>query len=151
MDISVRRDHVVEALRVARPWGYVLVALYYYHTAPPDEFVDEFNAKVGTKISPKETKTSWTDHFSNLPLTLEYEAEYDVIVGDEARTQQYIEQLSPETKNDWREYVRLFNENGRFLSYFVRVYRKVPNESSLMLQIPRGGIYGVRRKSGQNL
>ena len=142
-----RKEHVAEALRVIKPWGYMLVALYYYHTSPPKKLVDEFNAKISTKLSSDDTKVYWTQLFDSLPLTLEYEAEYEVLPGDDARTRQYVEQMRPETRNDWQEYLRLFNENGRFLSYFVRVYRKIPNEPNLMLQIPRGGIYNVRRKS----
>lgn len=145
-----RKEHIVEATRVLRPWGFMLVALYYYHSSPPQELVDEFNAKVGTKLSSTGTKMYWTELFDEPSLTLEYEAEYEVVVGDDLRTRQYIEQLNPATKGDWEDYLRLFNENGRFLNYFVRVYRKVPNELNLMLQIPRGGIYGVRRKSSRN-
>ena len=143
-----RRKHVVEALRVLKPWGYMLVALYYYHTPPPEMLVEEFNAKIGTRLSSRGTKAYWAQLFDELPMTLEYEAEYEVLPGDDIRARQYVEQMRSETRSDWKEYLRLFNENGRFLSYFVRVYRKIPDEPNLMLQIPRGGIYNVRRKSG---
>ncbi|HEY9585611.1 MAG TPA: class I SAM-dependent methyltransferase [Candidatus Paceibacterota bacterium] len=145
-----RRKHIAEALRILKPWGYMMVALYYYHSPPPKELVEEFNIKIGTKLSPEGTKAYWTQLFDELLLTLEYEAEYEVLPGDDARTRQYIEQMRSETRNDWEEYLRLFNENGRFLNYFVRVYRKIPNEPNLMLQIPRGGIYNVRRKSSRD-
>jgi ubiquinone/menaquinone biosynthesis C-methylase UbiE len=145
-----RREHIVEALRVLRPWGYMLTALYYYHAPPPQDLLDAFNAKIGTRLSSGGDKTYWTRLFDELPLTLEYEADYEVLQGDEARTRQYIKQMHSETKNDWREYLRLFNENGRFLSYFVRVYRKIPSEQNLMLQTPRGGIYSVRKKSSSD-
>lgn len=141
-----RRKHIDEALRVLKPWGCMLVALYYYHSTPPQHLVDEFNTKIGTKLSPWGSKSYWSGLFNALPLTLEYESEYDVILGDENRIRQYVKQMRPETRNDWRENLRLFNENGRFLSYFVRVHRKIPNEPNLMLQIPRGGIYNVKRK-----
>lgn len=145
-----RRKHVVEALRVLKPWGHLLVALYYYHSPPPQQLVEEFNAKIGTKLSPEGTKDYWAGLFDELPLTLEYEAEYEVLTGDETRTSKYVEQMRSETRNDWQEYLRLFNENGRFLSYFVRVYRKIADATNLMLQIPRGGIYSVRRESSHD-
>lgn len=145
-----RRKHVVEALRVLRPWGYLLVALYYYHSPPPQRLVDEFNAKMGTRLSTDGTKAYWSGLFDELPLTLEYESEYDVLPGDEDRVRQYVEQMRPETRGDWQENLRLFNENGRFLSYFVRVYRKIADVPNLMLQIPRCGIYDVRRKSSRD-
>jgi hypothetical protein len=128
----------------------MLVALYYYHASPPRELVDEFNARIGTKLSPSGDRAYWTQLFDDLPLVMEYEAEYEVIPGDDVRIRQYVEQMRSGTRDDWRDYLRLFNENGHFLSYFVRVYRKVPSEPDLMLQIPRGGIYSVRRKSSQD-
>lgn len=150
IQLDERKKHIVEALRVLKPWGHLLVALYYYHSSPSQQLVDEFNSKIGTKLSTNGTKSYWTQFFDELLLTLEYEAEYEVLLGDEVRTRQYIEQMCSETKNDWQEYLRLFNENGHFLGYFVRVYRKIPNEPDLMLQIPRGGIYSVRWKSSRD-
>lgn len=140
-----RRKHIVESIRVLKPWGYLLVALYYYHSTPPAELVEEFNTKIGTRLTHDGTKSYWAGLFDGLLLDLEYEADYEVLPGDETRTSQYIAQMHSETKHSWKEYLRLFNENGRFLRYFVRVYRKIPNEPDLMLQIPRGGIYNVRR------
>ncbi|TAK04064.1 class I SAM-dependent methyltransferase [Patescibacteria group bacterium] len=141
-----RRGHVIEALRVVKPWGYLLTALYHYRTPPPEALVEEFNAKIGTRLSPDGTKAYWAGLFDELPLTLEYETEYEAVPADEVRAHQYVGRMRPETRDDWKEYVRLFNENGRFLNYSVRVHRKIPAEPDLMLQIPRGGIYGVRRK-----
>lgn len=145
-----RRKHIIEALRVLKPWGHLLVALYYYHSPPSQKLVDEFNAKIGTKLSPNGTKSYWTGLFDELPLTLEHEAEYEVLPGDELHTRQYIQHLRSETRSDWQEYLQLFNQNGQFLNYFVRVYRKIADEPNLMLQIPRGGIYSVRRKSSHD-
>ena len=146
-----RRKHIIEALRVLKPWGYMLVVLYYYHVPPPPKLVEEFNLEIGTKLSPDGSKTYWSELFDELPLTLEYEADYDVLPGDNDRIRQYIAQMRLETRSNWEKYLRLFNENGRFLGYFVRIYRKVPNEPNLMLQIPRGGIYSVKRRSNNNL
>ncbi len=149
VDPVVRRKHIDKALRVLRPWGYLLVALYHYHTTPPQKLIEEFNAKIGTQLSSDGDKNYWTQLFDDFPLTLEYEAEYEVLSNDEMRTREYVNRMKDETQSDWREYLRLFNENGRFLGYFVRVYRRVPSEPKLMMQIPRGGIYNVRRISSR--
>lgn len=141
-----RKPHIEEALRVLKPWGYLLVALYYYHNTPPRELVDEFNGKIGTQLSPGGDKKYWTQFFLDSLLSLEYEAEYLVLPADEERIGQYVEQMASGTQDDWRDYLRLFNENGHYLSYFVHVYRKIPDEPGLMMQIPRGGIYRVRKK-----
>ncbi len=153
IESTEQRNHIHEALRVLKPWGYLLVALYYYHTPPPQKFIDEFNAKIGTHLSPDNDKIYWTKLFEELPLTLEYESEYEILSSDKARTQEYVDRMKAETRSDWQEeqeYLNLFNENGHFLGYFVRVYRKVPDEPNLMLQIPRGGIYNVRKKTSRD-
>lgn len=142
-----RKSHVVEALRVLKPWGYMLVALYYYRTIPPEDLVRKFNANIGTKLTAQGSKRYWSELFANLLLSLEYEADYDVVPGDEERVRQYAEAMHPATRDKWKDILQLFNENGRYLSYFVRVYRKIPDEPNLMLQIPRGGIYEIKRKS----
>ena len=145
IDPATRQAHIQEALRVLKPWGNLLVAMYYYHTRPPQNLVDEFNAKIGTQLSPDGDKVYWTRLFEEPRLSLEYESEYKVLLGDEARVQEYLKRMTTETRDDWREFLRLFNDNGRFIAYFVRVYRRLPNEKNIMVQIPRGGIYNVRK------
>lgn len=150
IEATGRRVHIHEALRVLSPWGYLLAVLYYYHTPPPQKLIDEFNAKIGTRLSSDGDKIYWAQLFDGLPLTLEYEAEYEVLPGDEVRVREYVERMEAETQSDWQDYLRLFNENGHFLSYFVRVYRRIPNDAGLMIQIPRGGIYNVRKVLGRH-
>jgi ubiquinone/menaquinone biosynthesis C-methylase UbiE len=146
---GLRRLHIDEALRVLKPWGYLLVALYYYHAAPPRRLVTEFNRAIGTRLSPKGSKKYWAGLFDDRLITLEYQADYEVFPGEESRKKEYIAQLAPETRAAWKKNIRLFNENAKFLAYFVRIYRKIPNETGLMVQVPRGGIYRVKRTSSQ--
>lgn len=143
---ELRQAHIREALRVLRPWGHLLVALYYYETPPSVDLVARFNNRIGTQLSPNGNRAYWTGLFDDLPATLEYEQDYDVFPGDDERVATYIAQMKEETHSDWDEVLALFNENGRYLSYFVQVYRKVPDLERLMLQIPRGGIYEVKKK-----
>ena len=144
---EMRVEHIAEAVRVLKPWGHLLVALYYYKFPPPPELLKKFNAKIGTQLRQDGTRSYWSELFEERLLSLEYESDYEVLPSDEARTRAYIARMHPETSTDWEEYARLFNENGRYLGYFVRVYRKIPNEPNLLLQIPRGGIYNVRKIS----
>jgi len=151
IEVGERKRHVAEALRVLKPWGYLLVALYYYSSTPPEELVRKFNTTIGTKLTVQGSRRYWSQIFEDLPLSLEYESDYEIIPGDEERIRQYIAAMHPSTQRDWEHNLRLFNENGRYLAYFVKVYRKIPDESNLMLQLPRGGIYNIRRKSGHDL
>ncbi len=144
---EVRKAHITEAVRVLHPWGYLLIALYYYRTPPPQQVVEEFNAKIGTKLSVDGDRPYWISLFDGLPLTLEYNSEYEVLPGGCERTEMYLQHLHPETREDWKENLRLFNENGEYLNYFVQVYRKVADDPHVLLQLPRGGIYQTKRIS----
>ncbi|MCX6715231.1 MAG: class I SAM-dependent methyltransferase [Candidatus Uhrbacteria bacterium] len=144
---EMRSAHIREAVRVLKPWGHLLVALYYYKSPPPLELLKEFNAKIGTCLTQDGNRSYWSCLFEDQPLSLEYASDYAVSCDDEDRTRAYIAQMNPETAKDWETYLRLFNDNGRYLQYFVQVYRKIPDESGLMLQIPRGGIYEVNKIS----
>lgn len=143
---ELRKDHIIEALRVLRPWGHLLVALYYYKSPPSADLVARFNDRIGTQLSSDGDRSYWSGLFHSLPVTLEYEQDYDVIPGNEERVATYVNQMKEDTRPDWDEVLALFNENGQHLSYFVQVYRKVPNFKDLMIQIPRGGIYEVIKK-----
>ncbi|MBT9169247.1 MAG: Demethylmenaquinone methyltransferase [Syntrophomonadaceae bacterium] len=137
---QLRLPHVMEATRVLRPWGFLLTALYYYHTTPPVELVQRFNAEVGTQLQPEYNRDYWSSFFEHPELELERESVYAFSLSDEDRIQQYLEQLNPETRPKWDHRLRLFTENGRYLRFFVRVYRRYPTGATLR-QIPRGGIY----------
>ena len=139
-----RVGHILESCRVVRAWGYLLVAIYYYRIPPPSRLVKEMNSTIGTFLSVADNKSYWTKLFERFPLTLEYEAEYRVVPGSKERVHDYLSRMPEGTREAWKKYLHLFNQNGRFLNYFVRVYRKIPNAPTLMIQIPRGGIYETR-------
>ena len=67
---ELRRQHIIEAIRVLKGWAYLLVALYYYVTPPPQQLVDRFNQKIGTRLSSDGNKAYWSGLFDKLPLTI---------------------------------------------------------------------------------
>lgn len=136
----LRGPHVTEAIRVLQPYGFLLTALYFYHTTPPVELLEQFNTEVGTHLRPEYSQDYWSSFLEHPELDLEHESVYAFSLPDEARIQQYLEQLHPETRPQWEYRLRLFVENGRYMHFFVRVYRKYPTGATLR-QIPRGGIY----------
>lgn len=146
---ETRVAHIAEAVRVARPWGYVLTALYFYKSPPPKTLVDEFNQAIGTNLEVGHDYAYWSALFDNQRLVLEYESINEIILADSARIKTYLQQLSDDSRKDWKSRLRLFNENGRYLSYFVRIYRRLPDRGNIMLQIPRGGIYRTKQISRQ--
>ncbi len=144
---EVRQQHIQQAVRIVRPWGYVLTALYFYKSPPPQNLIDEFNLEVGTKLVAENDYSYWNNLFESQRLLLEYESMHEVVPADSNRTQTYLEHLEPTSRKAWEKRLRLFNENGAYLNYFVRVYRKLPEQDGLMLQIPRGGIYQTKQIS----
>jgi len=144
---EVRQNHIGQAVRVAKPWGYVLTALYFYKSPPQKTLLDEFNREIGTRLESDNDLSYWSNLFENQNLLLEYESIYDIVPADSERIRVYLDHLEPVSKKEWGKRLRLFNENGRYLNYFVRVYRKIPKQGTLMIQTPRGGIYQIRRIS----
>lgn len=143
---KVREQHIAEAIRVVKPWGFVLTALYYYKETPPVQLLEKFNDEVGTSLT-GEDYYYWDNLFKNQRLQIEYQSINNLILADSNRIDEYLDRLNPDCRNDWRRKLELFNENGKYLQYFVRVYRKLSSDSKIMLQIPRGGIYQVQTAS----
>ena len=142
---EIRSTHIVEAMRVTRPWGYLLTALYFYKSPPPKTLVDEFNRVVGTKLEVDHDYSYWSKLFDDQKLILEYESTNEVILADSVRIHTYLPHLCDSSRMEWENRLRLFNENGRYINYFVRVYRRLPEGQKLMIQIPRGGLYQVKQ------
>jgi ubiquinone/menaquinone biosynthesis C-methylase UbiE len=136
---ELRRDHVAEAVRVTAPWRYLLTALYFYQEKPPERLIEDFNREVGTSLSSEDDYAYWSSLFDEQGLQLEHESIHRVEVADEARTREYLAHVSDQEL--WARRLALFNENGRYLRYFVRVYRRLPRGEKVTVQHPRGGIY----------
>ncbi len=140
-----RRNHVIEATRVLQPNGFLLTSLYYFHTMPPKEFVEEFNATFNTQLSPDGDYSSWSSLFNLENLVLENENNYKIICPDDVRKMEYIKRFDEEFQGEWKRKVDLFSENGKYLSFFVKAFQKI-NPSDPYIQIPRGGIYQWEKK-----
>lgn len=136
----LRGPHVTEAVRVLQPYGFLLTALYFYHTAPPKKLLEQFNKEIGTHLQPKHNQDYWSSFFEHPELELEHESVYAFSLPDKARIRQYLGQFRSEMRPQWEHRLRLFVENGRYMQFFVRVYRRYPAGATLR-QIPRGGIY----------
>ena len=142
---EARKDQVIEATRVLKPNGFLLTSLYYFHTRPPEEFITLFNSTFNTAISSEGDYQSWSSLFDLENLVLENENNYKIICPDNARKMEYIKRFSEEFQGEWKKKVDLFSENGKYLSFFVKVFQKI-GSSDPHIQIPRGGIYQWEKK-----
>jgi len=140
-----RKKHVVEATRVLRPNGFLLTSLYYFHSRPPEEFVEQFNSTFNTQLSPDGDYSAWSSLFHLENLVLENENNYKIICPDDCRKMVYVERFDKEFQEEWKRKVSLFSKNGEYLSFFVKVFQKI-KPSDHYIQIPRGGIYQWEKK-----
>lgn len=148
---NVRADHVREAVRVLCPWGFVLTAMYFYYQTPPSELIEAMNTEFNMHLSPHYGMDYWSGLYKRPELDCEYEVIYTFTTPDEQRKDDYLEQLDPAYHDKWRKRLDLFAENGRYMRYFVGVYRKFPDGGTIR-QVPRGGIYtGFRKLEGGDM
>lgn len=140
-----RKNHVTEVTRVLQPNGLLLTSLYYFHTRPPEEFIDRFNATFNTQLSSNGDYESWSSLFNLENLVLENENNYKIICPNDVRKMEYIKRFDEGFQEEWKKKVELFSENGKYLSFFVKVLQKI-GSSDPYIQIPRGGIYQWEKK-----
>ena len=136
--------HIREAIRVLRPWGYVVTAMYYYHRTPPSDFIEKFNQAFDTHLSSGHDERYWYRLFDQAQLSLEFETTCDISSPSRTRQDEYLAAFSAGDRELWESRVSLLVENGNYLRYFVRVYRKLASDKTL-IQVPRGGIYSEGR------
>lgn len=134
---------VQEYKRVCKPYGFVGDVVLYYHNDPPLELIENINTLLNISIK-KWSKDDWVDLYTNGGLESYYV--YDAPMPyhpTEADVQAYCEQMVGRLSlaSDARrvsveklyEYMSVFNENHKFLSYAVLLFRKVPKEEQVAL------------------
>lgn len=138
-----RVSHISEALRVLKPGGMILTSLYYFKNPPKKALVEKFNKAFNTQLDVDADYDYWSSLFDREELFCENENNYEIILPDDERTQQYLGAMSGESRKQWEKKVDLFIENGSYLNFFVKVLHKVDNLH--YRQKPKGGIYTWKR------
>ncbi len=139
-----RKEEVVhEYMRVCKPYGFVGDVILYYHEDPPQKVLDDINAALNISIQ-KWGKEDWVSLYTNEGLEPYYEhaAEMPVYPTD-ADVRQYcetmVQPLSLSTDahevavQKLYEYMAMFNENHKYLSYAVLLFRKSPEPEQVAL------------------
>lgn len=140
---SEHERHIKEALRVLSPGGFLLTSLYYYSSKPPREFLDKFNQEFGTCLESSQTYGYWSSLFKLGELDLEYESNFEIFPPSPERKKYYLSFFDKESRTAWEKKVCLFEQNAKYISFFVKVFRKDANGQ--YRQQPRGGIYTHRK------
>ena len=134
---------VSEYVRVCKPYGFVGDVFLYYHTDPPQQVIDAINAELGISIQ-KWGKDDWVSLYTDAGLEAyyAYDAKMPVHPTDED-VKKYCATMVDQNglAGDQRQvaldklygYMRLFNENHKYLSYAVLLCRKVPEKEQISL------------------
>lgn len=138
------RDKVVkEYQRVCKPYGFVGDVVLYYHKDPPKQVISNINKALNITIQ-KWSKEDWINLYTKAGLETFYVYDSKMPFYPSASdVRNYCEQmvqrlsLSPESHrvavNKLQVYMTMFNENHRYLSYAILLFRKTPKDEQITL------------------
>lgn len=136
--MSDKEKAIGEYIRVTKPWGYICITPLFYHSAPPKNLIKKISSIVGVKIQVMKIK-DWINLFikNNSDLELYYieknkienRTNKDIIkYVNYFLNKSHIKKLDQEIKRvimiKWRGYIKIFNENHKYLSYGIILFRK---------------------------
>lgn len=129
---------VSEYKRVTKPWGFIAASQLFYRTKPPLSLLKKLNRVLETEIKPY-GKANWIKIFSNIETNLElyYFKSHSLINRSDKEIGGYVDYfldkphlkcLSKESqkaiRSKWLSYLNIFNDNHKYLGYFVSIFRK---------------------------
>lgn len=124
--------------RVVKQWSFVSITQLYYHTQPPKDLLKKISNILGVTIKPYGEK-EWMRvfekndfekyYFEKNKLTNKTEKQVEEYVDyflKKPHLKKYSEEIKKTIRDKWLEYIKLFNENNRYLGYFILLLRKRP-------------------------
>lgn len=132
-----------EYYRVCKPYGFIGDVILYYHKNPPKNLISRINKALNISIR-KWGKDDWISLYTNAGLELYYIHDapmpfYPSVSDVHIYCEQMVQRLSLDRKSHVTavkklcEYMILFNENHRYLSYTVLLFRKNPLKEQITL------------------
>lgn len=132
-----------EYCRVCKPYGFIGDVILYYHKNPPKNIVTSINKALNISIR-SWNKNDWISLYTNAGLELYYAYDthmsfYPSVLDVRAYCEQMVKRLSLDHKSHavavkkLYDYMILFNENYRYLSYAVLLFRKTPSKEQITL------------------
>jgi ubiquinone/menaquinone biosynthesis C-methylase UbiE len=148
--MNEKNTAITEYLRVLKYWGFLSVTQLFYIQTPPKHLLESVSKIIGIDIQPW-TGNDWLDVFKTKHENLElyyYEKNYlqNRSVQDIDNyikyfmSKSHIRNLNPTVKqliyDKWKGYIDVFNENHKYLAYFIALFRKdlYPEESELFIR-----------------
>lgn len=145
-----KEQAIKEYTRVVKPWGFISATQLFYTKLPPQQVVDNVSKAIGVKINPW-TEAEWLNVFKNMDngLELYYYEKNELqsrtggVIEDYINyflSKPHITQFSKEVRESiykkWKNYITIFNENHKYLGYFIALFRKpcYPEEPELFIR-----------------
>ncbi|HHT9121386.1 MAG TPA: class I SAM-dependent methyltransferase [Candidatus Wunengus sp. YC63] len=135
--IQDKKKAISECMRVLRFWGFITAVPLYYHKSPPKKLIEELNTHLGIVIQPW-GKDFWISLFESEGLESYHTIDQKIFSVSDHVLKDYIDHLisplKPSLQQDVLEAIRqkammyfsTFNENHKYLSYSIMLFRKRP-------------------------
>lgn len=128
---------VSEYFRVLKPWGFLATAQLFYSEKPPRRVLDEVSRIIGVQINYL-NKNDWLNIFNaNNKYELYSLKEYRFENKSKKDIKEFVtmflqkphiinldKEVKKEIYNKWFSYISIFNENNKYLSFFIALFRK---------------------------
>lgn len=134
---------VREYSRVCKPYGFVGDVVLYYHKNPPKGVISRINQALNISIK-KWSKDDWISLYTSAGLEPYYTHDapmpfYPTASDVRAYCEQMVQRLALTPASHavavkkLQVYMTMFNENHRYLSYAVLLFRKDPSKEQVTL------------------
>ena len=125
-----------EWMRVTRPYGMLADAEFYYHTEPPASLLQKVSEIIEVDV-PCYSRSYWFEVFDHDHLQPYYLSDAESAARSDIEITEYCEHMVAYATPDWADpakealverltgMFRVFNENMKYLSYSILVFRRV--------------------------
>lgn len=134
--VDGQRKAVEEWVRVARFFGLVADAEFYYREQPPEQIRSNISEAIGVPV-PNYERQHWLSLFNHRLLEPYYQHDATVVTRSESAILDYCESMVRHCAQHWTQssqealmerllrLFNLFNENLRYMNYLILIYRRL--------------------------
>lgn len=137
---------IKEYLRVLKPWGFLSVSQLFYREKPPSALLTKLNQAIDCEIKPWSEEQWLNIYMSENPMELYFYETHKLNSVNNKQLDNYIRyfinkkhisildtEIKDAVKEKWREYLTIFNQNHKYLGFFIALFRKniYPEEPEL--------------------
>jgi len=134
-----------EYYRVVKQWSIVSVVQLYYRIEPPKLLLKKVSDIIGIKIK-SYGEEDWLNIFDNNKFEKYYFEKHELEKKTKSQITRYVDsffkkphlehyddRLKAVIRDKWYNYIKIFNENNKYLGYFILLLRKRPYPEEMEL------------------